>query len=109
VVVVGGVDPDSYLVGGGHLSGCWAGEEPSGLRMPWVSIVVVDVVVGVGEGWSDLTAFVMQDEFGKGVVESIAIKLTYVFRNWMTLSGSPQFTNHRASYLTQRKPFGRAI
>ena len=34
--------------------------------MPWVSIFVVGVVVGVGEGWLDLTAFVMQDEFGKG-------------------------------------------
>jgi len=52
--------------------------------MPWVSIFVVGVVVG--EGWSDLTAFVMQDEFGKGVVESIAVKLTYVFRDWRNLS-----------------------
>jgi hypothetical protein len=89
MVVVVGVDPDSYLVDGGHLSGCWAGVEPSGLRMPWVSIFVAGVVVGVGEGWSDLTAFVMQDEFGKGVVESIAIKLTYVFRDWRGLSESP--------------------
>jgi hypothetical protein len=86
MVVVVGVDPDSYLVDDGHLSGCWAGAEPSGLRMPWASIFVVGVVVGVGEGWSDLTAFVMQDEFGKGVVESIAVKLTYVFRDWSSLS-----------------------
>ena len=49
--------------------------------MPWVSIVVVGVVVGVVEVWLDLTAFVMQDEFGMGVVESIAVKLTYGFRD----------------------------
>jgi hypothetical protein len=81
MVVVVGVGPDSFLFDDGHLSGYLAGVEPSGLRMPWVSIVVVGVVVGVGEGWSDLTAFVLQDEFGKGVVESIAIRLTYVFRD----------------------------
>jgi hypothetical protein len=66
-----------------HVSECLAGREPSGLRMPWVSIIVVGVVVVVGEGsWSDLTAFVMEEEFGKGVVESIAVKLTYVFRDY---------------------------
>ena len=59
--------------------------------MPWVSIFVVGVVVG--EGWSDLTAFVMQDEFGKGVVESIAVKLTYVFRDWRNLSERPRSAN----------------
>ena len=93
MVVVGDVDPDSYLVDGGHLSGYWAGAEPSGLRMPWVLIFVVGVVVGVGEGWSDLTAFVMQDEFGKGVVESIAVKLTYVFRDYRDSSGRPRLCN----------------
>ena len=50
--------------------------------MPWVSIVVVGVVVVDDEGLVDLTAFVMQEEFGKGFVESIAIKLTYMFRNY---------------------------
>ena len=93
IVVVVGVDPDSYHVDDGHLSGCWAGAQPSELRMPWVSIFVVGVVVGVGEGWLDLTAFVMQDEFGKGVVESIAVKLTYVFRDWRGLSESHESAN----------------
>lgn len=65
MVVVGSVDPDSCLVDDGHLSEYLAGVEPSGPRMPWVSIVVVGVAVAVGEGWSDLTAFVMQDEFGR--------------------------------------------
>lgn len=74
-------DPSSYLVGEKHLDQNLAGYVPSGIRLPWVSIVVGGVVVGVGEGLLDLTAFVMQEEFGMGVVESIAIKLTYVFRD----------------------------
>ncbi len=74
-----------------------------------MSIVVVGVVVGVGEGWSDLTAFVMQDEFGKGVVESIAVKLTCVPRLDIFVRKSAPFASLEAPYLTQRKPLGRAI
>lgn len=65
VVVVG---PDSCLVGVRHFSGCClAGLGPSGRRKPLVSIVVVGVV-GVVEGFLDLTAFGMQYEFGIVVV-----------------------------------------
>ncbi len=81
VIVVVVVGPGSCLVDVDHFLGVLAGEKPSKCRMPWVSIVVVGVVVGVVEGWLDLTAFGMQEESGIDVVESIAIKPTYRFRN----------------------------
>jgi hypothetical protein len=80
VVVVVVVDPGSFLVDESHVDEYLAGWGPSVLRMPWESIFVVGVVVGVGEGSLDLTALVMQEEFGRGVVESIAVKLTCVPR-----------------------------
>jgi hypothetical protein len=51
--------------------------------MPWVSSFVVGVVVGDCEGfWLDLTALCMLEEFGiVVVVESIAMKQTYRFRD----------------------------
>jgi len=64
IVVV--VDPGSFLVGVRHFSGDLAGRESSRRRKPWVSIVVVGVV-DVVEGLLDLTAFGMQEEFGRVV------------------------------------------
>jgi hypothetical protein len=74
IVVVAG--PGLFLVGVRHSSGFLAGLEPWGRRKPLASIVVVGVV-GVVEGFLDLTAFGMQYEFGIVVsFESIAVKLT---------------------------------
>jgi hypothetical protein len=93
-VIVVVVDPDSCLVDVRHFFGLLAGREPSWRRMSMVSIVVVDVVVVVGEGCLlDWTAFEMQVEFGWIVVESIAVKLTYV-RDWMMLETLLQIKLH---------------
>jgi hypothetical protein len=71
------VRPDSGLVDVKRSSVLLAVRVTSVPHMPRASIFVVGVVVGVGKQMLDLTALVMQEEFGKGIVESIAIKLTY--------------------------------
>jgi len=86
-------------------------EEPSGRRMRWVSNSVAGVVGVVVEGWKlEWTAWMMQGRVRMRELRKVyerALLGPKLYQSPVALNFRPQVRTN-ITYLTQRKPFGRA-